>query len=398
MLAQMAKTSIINILVFFCLLPLSLSCKNHTERYKSEATELLKVGILQRANEQVNLDAITVTASFSERSAGGINDFYSEGDYWWPNPENPEGPYIRKDGMTNPNIFSDHRNAMIRFSQIVGNLTSAFLITRDTLYSNAIRKHLIAWFVNDSTKMNPNMLYAQAIKGLHTGRGIGIIDGIHLIEVVQSVMVIQKHGKIPSEELLAVKNWFAEYSKWLTTHEYGINEMAHPNNHGTCWNMQVAVFARLCENDSLLNFCRENYKNNLLPKQMATDGSFPLELKRTKPYGYSLFNLDAMVLNCLILSDDENNLWKYTTEDGKSIAKGLAYMAPYVKDKTLWPLEPDIMHWENWPIAHPAFIFGAFEFGNDGYFESWKRNKHFLEIKEVIRNVPIRNPLIWLNW
>jgi len=31
-----------------------------------------------------------------------------------------------------------------------------------------------------------------------------------------------------------------------------------------------------------------------MPGQMAEDGSLPLELERTKPYAYSIFQLDHM--------------------------------------------------------------------------------------------------------
>jgi len=49
-----------------------------------------------------------------------IHDFYFEGDYWWPDPENPHGPYIQHNGMSNPGNFTEHRKAMIRLSQIFG--------------------------------------------------------------------------------------------------------------------------------------------------------------------------------------------------------------------------------------------------------------------------------------
>ena len=45
--------------------------------------------------------------------------------------------------------------------------------------------------------------------------------------------------------------------------------------------------------DGPLGVCRDRFKTVLVPNQIAADGSFPLELRRTKPYGYSLFNLDA---------------------------------------------------------------------------------------------------------
>ncbi len=131
---------------------------------------------------------VTPTASSCERSAGGVNDFYSEGDYWWPDPENPDGPYIQRDGMSNPGNFSDHRHAMIRMNRIVGAMASSYFLTGEDKYVENALKHLRAWFIDADTRMNPNMLYAQAIQGRVTGRGIGIIDGLHLAEVARSIL------------------------------------------------------------------------------------------------------------------------------------------------------------------------------------------------------------------
>ena len=46
----------------------------------------------------------------------------------------------------------------------------------------------------------------------------------------------------------------------------------------------------------LTAFCRDRFQTVLIPNQEAPDGSFPEELRRTKPYGYSLFNLDALAI------------------------------------------------------------------------------------------------------
>src|SRR2546430_1117334 len=72
--------------------------------------------VITAADKFLNEKPITVTAQSSPRSAGGPHDFFSEGDYWWPNPKDPDGPYIQKDGMTNPDNFVAHRQAMTRFS------------------------------------------------------------------------------------------------------------------------------------------------------------------------------------------------------------------------------------------------------------------------------------------
>jgi hypothetical protein len=361
-----------------------------------EVVAVLGSDVLATAAWAMQQEPLTVTASICPRSAGGKNDFFSEADYWWPDPANPEGPYIQRDGQTNPDNFVEHRKAMIRFSQIVGSLTSAYLITGDERYAGQILRHARAWFVDPQTMMNPHLLYAQAIKGRVTGRGIGIIDTIHLMEVAQGILVIENGKSVDKALIEQIELWFARYLQWLTSHQYGKDEMNALNNHGTCWVMQVASFARLIGDEKLLQLCRERYKTVLLPGQMGIDGSFPRELARTKPYGYSLFNLDAMAMICQLLSTDGDNLWTFTLVDGRGIRKGIEFLYPFVKDKSEWPHEPDVMHWNDWPVAHPFLLFGAGPLGQEQWYDLWKTLDHNPKIEEVVRNMPVRNPVIWL--
>lgn len=381
---------------FFLVLFFLLAFSQQGKDYRKETENFLRDKILREAEWAMSQQPETITSFPCSRSKGGLHDFYSEGDYWWPNPDDPDGPYIRRDGETNPDNFVMHRLAMIRFSKIVGYLSSAYLLSHDESYVEHAWRHIRAWFIDPLTLMNPNLLYAQAIKGIATGRGVGIIDTIHLMEVAQGILFTGTAGCVKEEELEKVKGWFSAYINWLTTHPYGLAEMNAKNNHATCWVMQVASFAKLTGDSNVMNNCRERYKKVLLPEQMASDGSFPEELSRTKPYAYSLFNLDAMVTICQILSTKEDNLWEYSTEKGQSIKKGIDFMFPYIKDKTKWPYKKDIMYWEEWPIAQPSLIFAAVYYKNQSYYDLWKSLSHEITNPEVERNCPIRNPLIWL--
>ena len=213
---------------------------------------------------------------------------------------------------------------MVRLSLIVPALAAAFKITRERKYADHAAKHLRAWFVDDATRMNPNLQYAQAIKGRFTGRGTGIIDTLHLVEVARAAGQLD----LKPADLAAVKSWFAAYIDWLTTHPYGITERDAKNNHGTCWCTQVAAFAQLTGNSSQTEYCRNRYKTVLIPNQEGPDGSFPLEMARTKPYGYSLFNLDAMAILVQTLTTKEDNLWTWQLPDGRGMAKAMAFMVP----------------------------------------------------------------------
>jgi hypothetical protein len=278
-----------------------------------------RVRVLKAANQYLQEAPITITASTSPRSAGGLHDFFSEGDYWWPDPKNPDGPYIQRDGMTNPDNFTDHRRYLMRLSVQLPALAAAWKLTKDSRYARHAALHLRAWFIDERTRMNPNLQYAQAIHGRFTGRGIGIIDTIHLVEVARAIEVLAGSKTLSQIETEEVRQWFADYLEWMTSSKNGLEEREARNNHGTCWVMQVAAFAKLTGNQKLLTYCRDRFKKVLVPSQIAADGSFPLELRRTKPYGYSLFNLDAMATLCQILATPENNLWIFSLPDGRGI-------------------------------------------------------------------------------
>jgi len=353
--------------------------------------------ILKDAKQYLNEQPVTVTDTTCERSLGGKHDFYSEGDYWWPDPENPDGPYIRRDGMTNPNNFIAHRKAMRRMSIQVATLVAAYKVTKEEKYADKAIAHLKAWFVNPNTRMNPNMNYAQAIKGRCAGRGVGLIDGIHFVEPVRAITYLEETQAINDSDLQEIKNWFADFLQWMTTHEYGIDERERENNHGTCWVMQVAEFSRFTDNKELLAYCRNRYKTVLLPNQLSADGSYHMELARTKPYGYSLFNLDIMATVCQILSTPDDNLWQYKMDNGVGMEEAMAFMVPYIADKSQWPYDPDVMYWDQWPVRHPALLFAGLAYDKDNYIELWKTLKPVPETEEGLRNFPIRQPVLWVN-
>jgi hypothetical protein len=115
--------------------------KSATEK---AAEQTLKKQIMTEAAWAMQQQPVTVTASSSPRSAGGKHDFFSEADYFWPDPKNPDGPYINRDGLSNPNNFVEHRKAMICFSKIIGALASAYKITGDVKYVKQAVIHLKA--------------------------------------------------------------------------------------------------------------------------------------------------------------------------------------------------------------------------------------------------------------
>lgn len=352
--------------------------------------------LVRNATAALTAPVRSIVQVVNPRSPGTPHDFSSEADYWWPDPANPDGPYIQRDGLTNPGNFTAHRELMIDFARDVGALAGAWLVTGETRFAEAVRRHLMAWFVDPATRMNPDLQYAQAIKGVCTGRGIGIIDTVHLAEVALAVKAMHAADGLPAAEFNAIEAWFADYLAWISTHPYGVAESNWHNNHGTCWSLQAAAFAHLTGNAAALADCRRRLLDVLMPQQMAANGSFPKELARTKPFGYSIFNLDVMSALAQLLSTPDENLLRYALPDGRSMVLGVEFLAPYIADKNAWPGTQDVMYWDEWPIRQPALLFGALSAGRDDWLALWQRLPADPEVFEVRRNYPVRNPSIWL--
>ena len=285
----------------------------------------------------------------------------------------------------------------MRLSVQVPALVAAWQLTGKSLYAAKAREHLEAWFLNPETRMNPNLQYAQAIKGKFTGRGTGIIDTIHLVEVARAVEVLAASKDLPAADAIGIKKWFADYLQWMTPHQYGIDEREAKNNHGTCWVMQVAAFAHLTGNGELLDYCRTRFKTVLVPGQIDKDGSFPQELRRTKPYGYSLFNLEAFSTIAQILSTPKDNLWMFKTDDGQGLALAMKYMVPYMRDKKSFPKPPDVMYDKEWPMRQSSLLFAGLALNDEDYVELWKTLPADSSVDEVIRNFFIRQPALWVK-
>ena len=130
---------------------------------------------------------------------------------------------------------------------------------------------------------------------------------------------------------------------------------------------------------------------------MAEDGGFPKELARTKPYGYALFVLDAMAMVAQIASTPEDNLWTYSLPDGRSMELGLQFLFPYIVDKTAWPYGQDVLYWDEWPVRHPSLLFGGMQLNEPEYVAAWKALEPDPVTPEVLRNLPIRHPLLWVD-
>jgi hypothetical protein len=351
--------------------------------------------ILTAAKSYLTLPIRTITVYPSDRSPGGLHDYFSQADYFWPDPKNPTGPYINRDGQSNPANFNDHRKAMIALSIQMPALTAAWLLTGNKRYGQHACEHLRAWFVTPATRMNPNLEFSQGVHGVSTGRSYGIIDTLHLVEVARAAGTVAP-AMLSAEENAALQQWFRSYLEWMKTSDKGKKERDALNNHATCWALQASEFARLIADSETRDRVYRQYTTVLLPNQLGTDGSFPKELVRTKPYSYSIFNFDIMATLCQSLEGAGRDPLTFQLPNGRGISKAAEFIYPYLKDKSTWPYPKDVEHFDALPVRSPGLLFTGLACHQEPYLALWKTMNPDPTDPEIIRNYPIRQPLLWV--
>ena len=339
---------------------------------------------------------ITITAFPSERSTGGLHDFYSDGDDWWPESNEPDlASSANGDPEENVNFVS-HREALIRFSNIVATLTSAYLISGNNQYTDKAAQHLKAWFVDPATRMNPSLRYARTIGGSDND-GIHIMDTIHLTEIARSVKVLSAYKSLKISDERAIREWFGDYLTWLTTHPFGTQARdADDDTTALAWAIQVAAIADLLNNQDQLAQIRNNFKRRFVGKMMAFDGSL-----QARPYGRQLFVLDSMATVAQIASVEDDDLWRYQAEDGRGMARAVEHMLPYLSKKTLSKntlssLPQSAASEDELPVRRSSLAFAALAYTDRSYLDLWQPLQADPKESRVLRKLPVRHPLLWL--
>ncbi len=258
------------LLIFFTLSFISLKAKQNPE-------------LIKKADRIIALHKLyTVMHKTQIPPSGDKHDYMSQGPYWWPDPSKPDGkPYIRKDGVKNPEIKgitdSDEMDELIDDVEL---LTQAFQKTKNEKYAAFASQLIKTWFIDPKTKQNPNLNFSQGIPGINTGRGIGIIETRFLIKITDAAQKLQASTHWRKSDHQALKIWFKEFLTWLIESPIGKDEADEHNNHGTYYDVQMVNFAMFLGQNELAKRQLEITKSRMA-SQLKPDGSQPYELART---------------------------------------------------------------------------------------------------------------------
>lgn len=293
--------------------------------------------LIKDADKALQFGPVSVMEKKNDPPSGDKHDYMSLAPYFWPDPSKADGlPYIRKDGQTNPEVkeYKD-KEYMPAVCGNVHTLALAYYFSGEKVYAEHAAKLLRVWFLDPATKMNPNLNYGQAIKGVNAGRGAGLIDARHFVKVIDAVGLLNGSRQWTAADQKGMQQWFADFLNWMQTSPNGVDELNTKNNHGAWYDAQRLSMALFIDSMDLAKRIVQNAADRL-DKQMDDKGMFPAEMARTISLHYTNFVMEAF-FNIAAMADKTGiDFWNLTTPSGKSLKKAFDVLKPYITQEKKW--------------------------------------------------------------
>ncbi|WP_019628337.1 alginate lyase family protein [Thioalkalivibrio sp. AKL10] len=271
--------------------------------------ELLRT-LLKNAAEALKRQPESPVDKAEPGPSGDLQDYYHPAPYWWPNPDTKDGlPYVRRDGERVPGTRmyepESHRYDRTRLQRLFDDSTTLALtafVTGDQRYATHAVRWLERWFIDPATRMNPHLAYAQVRWGRNGNHGAptGIIEMKDLYYALDAVRLLHHIGVLSSDQLETLRAWFRDYLDWLLISEQGTKEAQSRNNHGTFYDLQVAVIAAFLDDHDTL-YATLARAEERIPLQISPTGIQHEEMTRTITAHYCCFTLQGW-LNLLNLA------------------------------------------------------------------------------------------------
>jgi len=295
--------------------------------------------LIARAEKALKQQPVSVLDRKKAIDGAAVNDYVSFAPYFWADPEKFDGlPYIRKDGQHNHALVAQgNREQFGAVKQAVHSLALAYYFTGNTKYADHAVVLLRAWFLDPKTRMNPHLNYAQAVPGGPTGRPAGLIEFRDMPQLVDALGLLEASRTWTEADRKAMRDWLGQYYEWLTTSRIAKLEDDAVNNHGTWYDVQRMTLALYLGKTAEARRIAERFGERRIAAQVKPGGSQPRELARVNSWGYSVFNVTAMITMAELAERVDVDLWNFRTADGRSIRAALDYLTPYLDRQKPWP-------------------------------------------------------------
>lgn len=286
----------------------------------------------------------SVTDKSTTRS-NNIHNYESLAIYLWPDPSNPDGPYITHDGEVNPEYKKYDSPRLGQISYDIMNLSKAYYVSNNTKYLDRCLVLMRSWFIDSDTRMNPNFEYGQFIPGRNGGKGYPgcISEAYELTKVLEAISLLKSCNAMDKKIDKNMKKWFKKLAKWLKSSTLGRQMHDQTDNLGIIYDSflyRISVYTgdiRTC--NAIIN----DFTPLRLNKHIAENGHQIFELKRTRAMGYSIYNLKHIIDFCYML---EKSGTHYYSQNHERIDAAMAFLYQYMGKKEEFPYK-EIGDWKS---------------------------------------------------
>ena len=301
--------------------------------------------ILKAAAAALRQPPMTITAFPAKLSQGGPNDFYSNGDYWWPDPRKPDGlPYIQHDGQSNPGNFSQHRLAMRTVRDCRGRARPPPTSSPATIATRQGGRVAPRLLPRSQDADESHSIMPRPSPACRPAAATASSTGCTSSRSRWPSGALEKSKAFPPAMGADLRQWFGELAEWMTTSKNGQEEGRAKNNHAVAFYLQARRLCRLQRRRNAgLAECRRQFKEVFVAeadggRRQLPGGTGPHEALRlldfpTRQHGHAVPGA---------VGPRRRLCGRSKPRTDASIRKAVAYLYPYLADKSKWTRKPDV--------------------------------------------------------
>lgn len=275
------------------------------------------------AENAVNFGPWSVTDKPDDSVAvsGDKHDYFHLAPYFWPSSKeedkDPNHKWHKRDGLRYPPTLlhgpGSENFDRTRLQEMQHNTTIlglAYFMTGKKHFAEVAARNIRTWFLNEETRMNPHLKFAQVQNGFdnNTGTPGGIIEFKDIYFMLDVIRIIEKGGFLSDSEQKDLRAWFTEYLDWLETSTSGMKISNFGNNQGVYYSIQVLAIASFIQDTAKMVWHAERSTAYLF-EQIEEDGSMPREVKRPICEHYQFFALQGWSILSRIAETATPSMW-----------------------------------------------------------------------------------------
>jgi hypothetical protein len=144
-------------------------------------------------------------------------------------------PYVGRDGQVNPDVrLLNGPEAINNAAQSILYNAIAYALQKTSSYSTAAASFIDTFFLNPSTKMNPNMNFGQMVRGPgqsgQEGTFTGVLDLRGIVKIINGILILKAAD---SPDWTTARNqelatWMGQYADWLRNSPLGKLSASRP--------------------------------------------------------------------------------------------------------------------------------------------------------------------------